>query len=486
MTRRALLLGVGDYSAESGLESLPCPESDVELLEEVFSDPKAGGTSDTVQSHANLSLTEAKRALFDFLKTLDRDDTALIHFSGHGVQDPGGDLYLCFADTKVDELEISALPIEQVRRMLDNRRARRVLITLDCCYSGIAGEQLTRSSTDAVHESLKSVETDFGQGHGVYVLSASGRSQTAKEDAKKGAGVFTWHLAEGIRTGSADLDGDGQITVAEIANYLQREVPKDATRQTPHLSAKNVSGTFVVAESRLQNVEAQIKRFSDTLDRLVDDRLVLYAFAGEVQDWLSADNPLPLTTDPKWSLLEDIADGKLIAADFQERWRNLDERIEPAPTPPKPEPAPWKPPEASRIPKHEPPKQDEPTPDKEPPPSVRMADAFSAAVRKGVLALLHLIFSPLMIFAASGYWMFWILEGASYYRTYDRYSGWREELVIITSIVLAVAGVWQVGRMFRRKHFRKTAALAILCAFGLAALGLLAYPDTVQFVLDFI
>ncbi|MEM8837057.1 MAG: caspase family protein [Pseudomonadota bacterium] len=323
MTRRVLLIGVGGYAPESGLTALQHAGNDVALLQELLVDPQFGGDPGMVTVLHDVTRGEAERAIFRFLKDLERDDIALIHFSGHGVQDASGGLYLCFTDTQLSALEITALPIETLRRLIDNQRARRVLITLDCCYSGIAGDQLTRGDMSSVSRNLQGVEEDFGHGQGVYVLSAAGRTQTAKEDAEVKAGVFTWHIAEGIRTGQADLDSDGRITVSELAGYLQREVPKDAARQTPHLSARNVTGSFVVAENRLMRLGEKVTAFRALVRRLAMERNIGLSFAGDVDEWLETSDVLTMPETRQWELLEAMEAGKVVAADFQERWRGL-------------------------------------------------------------------------------------------------------------------------------------------------------------------
>ena len=38
----------------------------------------------------------------------------IIHFSGHGIRDDEGDLYLCFRDAAEDELHFTALNVQDV------------------------------------------------------------------------------------------------------------------------------------------------------------------------------------------------------------------------------------------------------------------------------------------------------------------------------------------------------------------------------------
>jgi len=362
LTRYALLIGVETYHPRSGLKNLHCPANDIRLLEEMFSNPAFGGHPERTETHIDISHDEAERVLFRFLKRLGRDDVAVVHFSGHGLQDDAGGLHLCFTDTVRDELEITALAVERLRRMLDSARARKVLVTLDCCYSGVAGEQLTR---DDLSSQLHKVEERFHEGAGIYVLSASGSTETAKENKELGTGIFTHHLVEGIRTGKADRDGNGLITVSEIAEYLSREVPKDSARQTPHLWAEKVSGTFVVAINRTVAAAREVARFKEALHRMIDSRAISLTFAAEIETWLGRAETTIENPGERWELMCRLADRKMTPGDFQEQWRGIAAHQKPppqAPQPPPPERPPERPPEPLHRPDPAPPPALDPVP----------------------------------------------------------------------------------------------------------------------------
>src|SRR6185369_10383809 len=87
-------------------------------------------------------------------------------------------------------------------------------------------------------------------GRGRTVLTASDSTQYAFEGdqphGQAAQSVFTRYLVEGLRDGSADLDGDGDITVDELYAYVHDRV----VAQTPHQRPKkqeNVQGRTVVA-----------------------------------------------------------------------------------------------------------------------------------------------------------------------------------------------------------------------------------------------
>lgn len=86
------------------------------------------------------------------------------------------------------------------------------------------------------------------------VLTASDAYQYARDGESIGdapaQSLFTRHMVEGLRTGDADLDGDGQITVDELYFYVERKVVDERRGQRPAMSALDQAGRLVLAESR--------------------------------------------------------------------------------------------------------------------------------------------------------------------------------------------------------------------------------------------
>lgn len=68
------------------------------------------------------------------------------------------------------------------------------------------------------------------------------------------AGLFTDYVIQGLGTGAADLDGDGQISLQELSDYVRprvsREARKDNRDQKPSLVVGQALGSpssFIVA-----------------------------------------------------------------------------------------------------------------------------------------------------------------------------------------------------------------------------------------------
>ena len=86
---------------------------------------------------------------------------------------------------------------------------------------------------------------------GSTIISASSSVQEALEGYRS-HGLFTWVVAEGLR-GKADLNRDGFVKTAELADYVESEVPELAEKVFKHKQFPNtsLSGTiFPVTRTR--------------------------------------------------------------------------------------------------------------------------------------------------------------------------------------------------------------------------------------------
>jgi hypothetical protein len=61
--------------------------------------------------------------------------------------------------------------------------------------------------------------------------------------------LFTHFLIEGLKTGAADRDDDGAVTVDELYDYVREQVVNSTPRQTPHKWAYRQEGEIVLAQN---------------------------------------------------------------------------------------------------------------------------------------------------------------------------------------------------------------------------------------------
>ncbi|MEU8632655.1 caspase family protein [Amycolatopsis sp. NPDC048633] len=241
--RHALLIATETY-ADPALRRLTAPGGDARALEAVLRDPSIAGFEVTTLIDRPHHVVGA--AIGEFYRVRRRDDLTLLYFTGHGVKDDDGSLYLAMADTRRDSLMFTALAAELVDRAMAGCPSRQKVLVLDCCYSGaFPAGKLVKAGTD-VHT------LERFQGRGRAVLTASDATQYSFEgDAVVGSAarsVFTRHLVAGLQDGTADLDGDGDVTVDELYSYVHERVVAEMPRQRPKHQS-DVEGRIVLARN---------------------------------------------------------------------------------------------------------------------------------------------------------------------------------------------------------------------------------------------
>jgi hypothetical protein len=257
--RIALIVAVDRYH-DPQLTRLRSPSRDAGELAKVLADPAIGGFEVSVLNNEPEHIIRRRiDALF-----ADRApaDTILLHIACHGVKDEDGHLYLASTDTEVGHLASTAVPAEFVCARMDHSRSRQIMLFLDCCYSGAISREMFARGDDAVHVA----DVFSGDGRGRVIITASSALEYAFEGGEIAgapqASVFTSAMLRGLRTGEADLDGDGYITVDEIYDYVYDKVRAVTPRQTPG-KWDFVQGVIVVARSPVGPKEQRSPKVRD-------------------------------------------------------------------------------------------------------------------------------------------------------------------------------------------------------------------------------
>ena len=190
-----------------------------------------------------------RKSIARFFDAKHRDDLLLLYFSGHGVRDEQGHLYLAVRDTERAVLAGTAIEASYVTTRMDRSASKRLVLVLDCCHSGAFG-----SAPKSAQGATVGTATAFeGTGRGRVVLTATDSTQFAWEGDQVIGDVenslFTHYLIEGLRTGAADRDEDGQITIDELYDYVYDHVLNDTPKQTPGKWAFGQQGEIVIAQN---------------------------------------------------------------------------------------------------------------------------------------------------------------------------------------------------------------------------------------------
>ena len=243
----ALIIGNNEYQ-DANLAKLVTPQEDVNDLAEVLRASDIGGF-DHVTTLINESDANVRLGIEDFFTDKKPDDLLVMYFSGHGVRDEEGKLYLAVNNTRPNRLLATAVPAEFITSLMDRSRSKRQVLILDCCHSGA----FAQGAKAVTGESAGTGPAFEGSGYGRVVLTATDATQYAWEGDKvigqAENSVFTHHLIEGLKTGAADADGSGRITIDEIYDYVYGQVVTTSSKQTPGKWSYKQQGEIVIAQN---------------------------------------------------------------------------------------------------------------------------------------------------------------------------------------------------------------------------------------------
>jgi hypothetical protein len=214
------------------------------------------GATPTILTDASATATAIRAAMEELAGKASLDDLVIVFIAGHGQQVDGDYAFAPYeigfasrgaAETRLrsgqafsdqvmnDMFRKEGIGQEDLSAFLGRVRARRVVVVLDTCFAG-SFNTLTSGQRDSITSSLGE---RFAESSGRYVLASS--RGLALDNPAKGASnsIFTSSVLSGVN-GEADRDGDRIVTLAELGDYVRREVPASAARmrveQTPVIS----------------------------------------------------------------------------------------------------------------------------------------------------------------------------------------------------------------------------------------------------------
>ncbi|KQW47326.1 hypothetical protein ASC77_12695 [Nocardioides sp. Root1257] len=259
MSSRYALIVATDQYTEPGLRELAAPARDAEALAEVLGDPAVGDFQ--VQVVSNRSAQEVRMAVEDFFADRDRSDMLLVHFSGHGLKNAAGELFLAAADTRPGRLASTGVGSDFLSRQMADSRAERIVLLLDCCYGGAFPRgMVVRADGEAQVLEAFAAQSDVAGGKGRAVVTASSAMEYSFEEGDLTAGstgspsVFTGALVEALSSGEADADGDGWVGLHELFEFVSHAVRTISPHQTPHMWTFGSQGELLIARSKVRRI----------------------------------------------------------------------------------------------------------------------------------------------------------------------------------------------------------------------------------------
>ena len=155
------------------------------------------------------------------------------------------------------ELGASRLRYDELRSLINSSTADTRVAVVDACDAGRLTQTKGASFAATVDFPLPADEVE-----GTAFIASSAAGEAAQESAAIGGSFFTHHFELGLR-GAADLDGDGQITLAEAFRYTSVRTTSGTagTQAGPQHPSYDIrmSGRGDVVLADLRRAEATLK-----------------------------------------------------------------------------------------------------------------------------------------------------------------------------------------------------------------------------------
>ncbi|MEH2346969.1 MAG: caspase family protein [Nostoc sp.] len=278
MAKVALLIGVSEY--EPGLNPLPAAVKDVEAMQQVLLHPEMGGFTETdIMMLKNPQRQDMEEAIESLFAHRQKDDLLVLFFSGHGIKDDTGRLFLATRTTRKtprgDLIRSSAVAASVVHESMSRSRSKRQVVILDSCFSGAFAEGLSAKDDGTVD-----IREQLG-GEGRAVLTSSSSTQYSFEQQGSDLSIYTRYLIEGITTGAADLDEDGVVSIDELHEYASRKVREMQPAMKPEIYTSRegfkIRLTKVPQGDPKQKYRKEVARYSNRGDVTFVGRKILDA-----------------------------------------------------------------------------------------------------------------------------------------------------------------------------------------------------------------
>lgn len=255
----ALVIGVSEY--EGHFPPLATTRNDPIRMRDFLVD-QAGFDFVITLQNARASKRLIETLMIDTLpKLIGDNDRFLFYFSGHGttrtIQGAGKVGYLPL--TKSGNLNSQMLSMQHVHewnRLL--HPVKQVLFLLDSCFSGLAGIQSMGKGTNQAIERLAA------RSHQLITAGTEGQQTIASDDWN--GSVFTDTFLDavvgGADTKTDDFGPDGVVSLAELMEYLGRQVNEKVSRigwkyrispQRYDLGVNDGQFFFITSEKKLES-----------------------------------------------------------------------------------------------------------------------------------------------------------------------------------------------------------------------------------------
>jgi type I restriction-modification system DNA methylase subunit len=259
-SHRALIIGISDYD---NLEPLKFCKNDAIAMHAILSSYgyRIYGSR---KLSGYVSWENMQEGIINFFtdSTMKPSDTLLFYYSGHGVTDADGDLYLATSEINSDAPYARGFSFNELAKMAQRATASRVIIILDCCYSGSATfvkggpDDAARLGRTAIDQGSSILE-----GEGRCIFSSCQGLNEAYEFEEKNHSFYTYYLLQGLQgTDNEVFDQHQNITADSLSSYVHRRIASlplgNRPNQTPVRKIVSSGDIVLIENTHIHTLES--------------------------------------------------------------------------------------------------------------------------------------------------------------------------------------------------------------------------------------
>jgi Esterase-like activity of phytase/Caspase domain len=179
-------------------------------------------------------------------------DTLIVYYSGHGLKDlDDNELYLALPDSVPGQPETSVRYRAVKQAITQSRQAQRVVVILDCCYSGTAID-------GGMSALAKDIRADAGVDdvRGSYLMCSAAADRKALAPTADGCTVFTGELIDVLREGIPE-ESKQTLTLGVVYREIRQRLKRD-NRPEPQEQDQNQVGDLPFVNNVAQTRTAPV------------------------------------------------------------------------------------------------------------------------------------------------------------------------------------------------------------------------------------
>ena len=207
----------------------------------------------------------------DFLSNTTVNDRVVFYVAGHGMLDDKYNYYYAPAGFDSERIDETGIAMDELTACLQNAKARKKLLLLDTCHSGMLGEEgeekLAMSGVQLPHgvraiqhrgmkvkkaigalntkQKKRYIEDLFSRGdvqRGINIIAGAAGAEYALESGAWKNGVFTSTIIQALQDSNADANKDGKLNVEELQHYVTSKVAEQTNGEQKPSSVASENG----------------------------------------------------------------------------------------------------------------------------------------------------------------------------------------------------------------------------------------------------